>query len=184
MNVKSPAQPRQAALRWILAALVLGSAATAALTPGRAQEFGGHDSEAPVSVSADHGELQGRQDRATLSGNVVITQGELILRAARTTLVFSSASGNFKIHRLDATGGVTVTRGGQSASGQVAVYDFDRRIITLAGGVVLQRGQDRLNAARLVIDLNTGISRVDGGAAGEGARGRVSGTFSVPRKSN
>ena len=181
-------------LRSALGGFAIGTAVLLALAPSQAQVFGGHDSEAPVSVAADHGELLGRQDRATLAGNVVISQGNLTLRAARTTLAFSSDAGSFKIHRLDATGGVTVTKGDQSASGEVAIYDFDRRIITMAGGVVLKHGGDRLNGGRLVIDLNTGISTVDGSAGGgssalgtpSGNRsgGRITGTFTVPKKNN
>jgi len=181
-------------LRSGLGGFAIGTAALLALAPSQAQVFGGHNSDAPVSVAADHGELLGRQDRATLAGNVVISQGGLTLRAARTTLAFSSDAGSFKIHRLDATGGVTVTKGDQSASGAVAIYDFDRRIITMAGGVVLMRGKDRLTGGRLVIDLNTGISSVDGSAGGGSSAlgtpgnttggGRITGTFTVPKKSN
>lgn len=194
MSAKTAPTLRQTAIRSLLGGFAIASAAILALAPGQAQVFGGHDSDAPVSVAADHGELLGRQDRATLSGNVVISQGGLTLRAARTTLAFSSDAGSFKIHRLDATGGVQVTRGDQAASGDVAIYDFDRRIITLAGGVVLKRGSDRLTGGRLVIDLNTGISSVDGnvgggssalGTPGNAPRGgRITGTFTVPKKTN
>lgn len=183
---------RRTVLRSALGGFAIGTAALLALAPGQAQVFGGHNSDAPVSVSADHGELLGRQDRATLAGNVVISQGNLTLRAARTTLAFSSDAGSFKIHRLDATGGVQVTKGDQSATGDVAIYDFDRRIITMAGGVVLKRGNDRLTGGRLVIDLNSGVSTVDGsagggssalGTPGAGSRGgRITGTFTVPKR--
>ncbi|MCC6925502.1 LptA/OstA family protein [Novosphingobium sp.] len=183
---------RRTVLRSALGGFAISTAALLALAPGQAQVFGGHNSDAPVSVSADHGELLGRQDRATLAGNVVISQGNLTLRAARTTLAFSSDAGSFKIHRLDATGGVQVTKGDQSATGDVAIYDFDRRIITMAGGVVLKRGNDRLTGGRLVIDLNSGVSTVDGsagggssalGTPGAGSRGgRITGTFTVPKR--
>ena len=39
-----------------------------------------------------------------------------------------TSGGNFKIHRLDATGGVTVTKGDQSASGDVAIYGEHRLV--------------------------------------------------------
>ncbi|MEQ1499024.1 MAG: LptA/OstA family protein [Novosphingobium sp.] len=187
---------RATMLRSAIGGFAIGAAVIVALVPSHAQVFGGHNSEAPVSVSADHGELLGREDRATLSGNVVITQGDLTVRADRTTLAFSTGSGSFKIHRLDAVGGVRVTRGNQSASGEVAIYDFDRRIITLVGGVTLQRGNDRLSGGRLVIDLTSGITSLDGragastpalGTSGQGAStsgrgGRVTGTFTVPKR--
>ncbi|MFM5894595.1 MAG: hypothetical protein ACKOQM_09210, partial [Novosphingobium sp.] len=55
------------ALRSLLAGFAIGSAALLALAPSQAQVFGGQDSNAPVQVAADHGELLGKQDRATLA---------------------------------------------------------------------------------------------------------------------
>ena len=153
-----------------------------------AQGIAGHNSDAPVSYSADRIELQDKQKRVVLSGNVDIVQAELRLRAARTTVAYTN-DGDLKIRRIDATGGVHVTRGTESAQGNVGIYDFDRRIITLVGDVALRRGGDTLNGGRLVMDLNTGISSVDGRAGGGSPAlgggsggGRVSGTFSVPKK--
>ena len=116
-----------------------------------------------------------------LSGDVVITQGDLRLTAGRTTVSYTDA-GTLRIQRIDATGGVVVTRGGERAQGNAGVYDFNRRVIVLSGGVALRRGGDTLNGGRLTIDLNSGLSSVDGtGATGpQGTRGRVTGTFSVP----
>lgn len=146
---------------------------------------GGHNSDAPVNYAADRIELQDKQKRVVLSGNVDITQADLRLRAARTTVAYTDG-GALKIQRIDATGGVTVTRGDQSARGDAAVYDFNRRIITMAGNVALRRGTDTLNGGRLVMDLNTGLSSVDGrgGGGSGGAGGRVSGTFSAPKRDN
>lgn len=194
MSVSTMTPLRRTMLRSALGGFAIGTALLLTLAPGQAQVFGGHNSDAPVSYAGDHFELLGRQDRASLSGNVVISQGGLTVRAQRTTLAFTSDGGGFKIHRLDATGGVTVTKDNQSASGEVAIYDFDRRIITMAGGVVLKRGSDVMRGGRLVIDLNTGISSIDGsvgggssalGTPGSGSGGgRVTGTFTVPKKSN
>ena len=145
-----------------------------------AQSLGGHNSNAPVNYAADRIELQDRQNRVVLSGNVDITQGDLRLQAARTTVAYTDA-GDLKIQRIDAAGGVVVTRGSESARGNAAVYDFDRRIITMAGDVALRRGADTLNGSRLTIDLASGVSKVDGRAGGRGP-GRVSGTFAVPKQ--
>jgi len=153
-----------------------------------AQAIAGHNSNAPVNYAADRIELQDRQNRVILSGNVDITQAGLRLQAARTLVNYTDA-GSLRIQRIMATGGVTVTRGTERATGDVAVYDFNRRIITMAGNVRLRRGTDTLNGGRLVIDLNSGISSVDGRASGSSSvtgatsstsSGRVSGTFSVP----
>jgi len=147
-----------------------------------AQAFAGFNSNQPVSYAADRIELQDRQNRVVLSGDVVITQGDMRLTAARTTVAYTDA-GSLRIQRIDATGGVTVTRGAETARGAAGVYDFNRRVIILTGNVALRRGGDTLNGGRLVVDLNSGLSSVDGGAGAPGAqgsRGRVTGTFSVP----
>ncbi len=184
------------ALRWALGGFALGSAAILTLAPSSAQIFSGHNSDAPVNFAADHGELQGKANRAVLAGNVVITQGDMTLHAGRTTMAFSTEGGGFRIHRVDAVGGVRITKGNQAATGDVAIYDFDKRLITIAGNVVLQRGADRLSGGRLTIDLNSGLSTLDGRIGGGSPAlgsdstgpaprgGRVTGTFTVPKKTN
>ena len=180
---------RSLAMRSGIAGFALG-AALVALGAAGAQGIAGFNSDAPVNYAADRIELQDRQQRVVLSGNVDISQGDLRLRAGRTTVAYTD-TGSLKIQRLDATGGVVVTRGGETARGEVAIYDFNRRIITLAGNVSLVRGSDTLNGGRLVVDLASGISSVDGRAGGgssaiggetTGGGGRVSGSFSVPKR--
>ena len=167
-----------------------GFALTLAVAGGAhvyAQAIAGHNSNAPVDYAADRIELQDKANRVVLSGNVRIDQAGLSLNAARTLVDYTN-SGSLKIQRITATGGVTVQRGNEQARGNVAVYDFNRRIITMAGDVRLNRGGDTLNGGRLVIDLRSGVSSVDGSASGSSgvagsstsSRGRVSGTFSVP----
>jgi lipopolysaccharide export system protein LptA len=107
-------------------------------------------------------------------------------------LVNYTDADSLDVQRITASGGVTVSRGNERASGDVAVYDFGRRIITLAGNVSLRRGSDVLNGGRLVIDLQSGRSSVDGRMAGtplstDGSTrqdGRVTGSFSVPQDNN
>ncbi len=172
-------------------------AGAAMITPQlvSAQFLGGHNSNAPVDYAADRIELQDRQGRVVLSGNVDITQANLRLRAARTVVSYSNA-GNLSINRIEATGGVTVLRGSETARGDVAVYDFDRRIITMVGNVAIRRGSDTLNGGRLVINLESGVTSMDGRASGgspaisgvetppvsSGSGGRVSGRFTVPQR--
>lgn len=157
-------------------------AVTAAVLTGigslQAQAIAGFNSSAPVNYAADRIELQDKQKRVVLSGNVDIGQGDLRLRAARTTVAYTD-DGNLKIQRIDATGGVQVARGNETARGDVAIYDFNARIITMSGNVQLNRGSDVLRGGRMVIDLGSGISTIDG--HGDGAGGRVSGSFTVPK---
>lgn len=176
------------AARWGAAGFTLALIATAGIQVG-AQAIAGHNSNAPVDFGADRIELQDRQNRVVLSGNVDITQAGLRLQAARTQVNYTDG-GSLQIQRITATGGVTVTRGTERAAGQVAVYDFNRRVITMAGNVRLNRGGDTLNGGRLVIDLKSGVSSIDGrangsssvtGAVTSGGGGRVTGSFKVPQ---
>ncbi len=172
--------------------MLAGFAATALMFAGmelHAQAIASHNSSAPVTYSADRIELQDRQNRVVLSGDVRIEQAGLTVRAARTLVNYSDA-GELSIERITAVGGVTVTRGNETARGDTAIYDFNRRIITMAGNVRITRGGDTLNGGRLVIDLASGVSSVDGRAAGsspvagsESSGGRVSGRFAVPQDS-
>lgn len=181
--MSSPSRPslKRLATRGLVAGLLAGG--IGALSFGSvagAQSLAGFNSNQPVSYAADRIELQDRQNRVVLSGDVEIQQGDLRLTAARTTVAYSD-TGTLRIQRIDATGGVTVSRGNERASGNAAVYDFNRRVIVLSGDVALRRGGDTLDGGRLVIDLNSGLSSVDGlGARSDGQAGRVSGTFAVP----
>jgi lipopolysaccharide export system protein LptA len=178
MNAKRPSLSALS-LRGLAAGLLAGG--VAALSFGSvagAQNLAGFNTNQPVSFNADRIELQDRQNRVVLSGGVQITQGDLRLNAERTTISYTD-TGTLTIQRLDATGNVVVTRGDERASGSAAVYDFNRKVIVLSGGVNLRRGSDNLSGGRLVVDLNSGVSSVDGSASGTGS-GRVSGTFAVP----
>ena len=102
----------------------------------------------------------------------------------RLTIAYSSAGG-IQIKRLDASGGVIVRSPSETARGDFGIYDLDRKLITLIGGVQLNRGGSQLSGARLVIDLDSGRAVIDGGPAGIGqSGGRVTGRFTVPQRGN
>lgn len=147
-----------------------------------AQAIAAHNSDAPVDFAADRIDLDDRANRVVVSGNVVISQADLTLRAANAIFDYDDA-GTLEIQRIIATGGVQVTRGNEAARGDVAVYDFNRRIITMSGGVNINQGTDRLRGGNLVIDLRSGRSSIEGSgapAADGQPSGRVTGSFSVP----
>jgi len=161
-------------------AVLAGFATLASAEPVSALK--GHNSNAPVDVAADRIEVQDRADRAVFVGNVHVKQQELTLDSARLTVAYTNVKG-VQIQRLDASGGVVVKSPTETARGAFGVYDLDRKLITLIGGVELQREQSRISGARLVIDLNSGRAVVDGGAPGlGGSGGRVTGHFIVPQR--
>ena len=142
----------------------------------------GHNSDAPVDVTADRIEVQDRADRAIFAGNVQVRQATLTLETQRLTVAYSGGGG-VQIRRLDAAGGVVVRSPSETARGDIGIYDLDRKLITLLGNVQLNRGANRVSGARLVIDLNSGRAVIDGGPPGVNqSGGRVTGHFTVPRR--
>ena len=138
-------------------------AATAALAQAKQGQpisaLKGHNSNAPVDVTAERIEVQDRADRAIFAGNVHVVQAELTLDTPRLTVSYSGGSGannNVQIRRLDAAGGVVVKSPSETAKGDFGIYDLDRKLITLIGNVQLNREQNQVNGARLVIDLDSG----------------------------
>jgi lipopolysaccharide export system protein LptA len=175
------------------AALLLTAACLAAPLPALAQQR--HDTAAPISFDAGHIELQDKSNRAILSGRVAVKQAEMTLNAERVTVAYTGqvVDGSPQVSRMDASGGVVVTRPDQAARGQYAIYDLNSRVITMLGAVTLTQGTNTVRGGRMTINLDTGRAVVDGAAVGGGAAGtgggavqssggRVSGTFSVPKR--
>lgn len=166
-----------------LAAMSLGAGLASAQDSVSALK--GHDSKAPIDLSADRAEAQDRVDRAIFAGNVIVRQGTLTLRTARLTLAYASEDG-IDINRIDASGGVTVTSPSETAKGDFAVYDLEDGLITMVGNVRLERGGSYLSGGRLTIDLDSGRAVMDGGLRGvnQDGGGRVTGRFTVPRRNS
>ncbi|WP_010183164.1 LptA/OstA family protein [Sphingomonas sp. PAMC 26605] len=154
-----------------------------------------HNSAAPINFGADHIELQDKANRALLTGSVVVKQAEMTLTAARMTVAYTGqvVDGSPQVSRLDAAGNVVVTRPDQTARGNFGVYDLNKRVVTMLGAVTLTQQNNTVNGGRLTINLDTGRAVIDGSSVGGGGAGgkagtttssggRVSGTFSVPKR--
>ncbi len=147
-----------------------------------------HNSDAPIDFAADHIELQDKANRAVLSGHVDVKQAEMTLMADRMTVAYTGqvVNGSPQVSRLDASGNVVVDRPDQRGRSSYAIYDLNRRVITMLGAVVLTQGSNTVNGSRLTINLDTGRAVIDGSSVGSDSAtktnpgGRVTGTFSVP----
>ena len=173
------------AMRKFVAFVALASAAIiggTAYAQDAVSALKGHNSRAPIDLSADRAEAQDRADRAIFAGNVVVRQDTLTLKTARLTIAYAS-TGGIDINRIDASGGVVVTSPSETARGNFATYDLDAGLITMIGDVRLEREGSSLSGARLVIDLNSGRATMDGGLRGVDQQGgRVTGRFTVARR--
>ncbi len=172
--------------RTLIRAVALALTLTVAHSPVLAQgaaDFGfKHDSSQPIEITADALDVAQEDQTAIFSGNVVAIQGELRLGSDNLRVYYrggdARTAGQGAISRLDAIGAVAVSSPRETATGEWGVYDVDGGQITMGGKVVLTRGENVLRGERLVIDLESGKSRIVGAKEGGG---RVKGLF-VPAK--
>lgn len=158
------------------------------------------DADQPIEITSDSLEVQQDRQLAIFRGRVQAVQGDMRLTADTVAVTYreqktqqppsqqrqrqpSQTDGAMgAITRIDATGNVFVSSPTETAQGLVGVYDVDKRVITLTGQVVLTRDKNVLKGENLVWNLETGVSRLDGGATTGGAPGgRVKGVF-VPQE--
>jgi lipopolysaccharide export system protein LptA len=130
----------------------------------------------PVKIDSASLEVRDKDKIATFSGNVHLSQGDTTLRcktlvvyyddSARSATLKAAApnpAGHQQISRLEAKGGVTVNQKDQTATGSTGVFDMKTNTVTLSGNVVVTQGQNVLRGERLIVDLTSGVSRVEGG---------------------
>jgi len=147
----------------------------------------------PVHIEAASLEVRDKDKVATFSGDVRVQQGDTTMQC-KTLVVFydqdnegsnkkpakvmraadPGPGGEQKIKRLEARGSVVVTSKDQTATGQLGIFDMPSNTVTLTGEVVMTQGQNVLRGDKLVVNLTSGVSRVEGSKNG---RGRVEGLF-------
>ncbi|MCP4618353.1 MAG: LPS ABC transporter substrate-binding protein LptA [Bradyrhizobium sp.] len=97
--------------------------------------------------------------------------------------------GSSSIKRLEARGSVVVKQKEQVVTGDLAVFDTKANMITMSGGVVLTQCKNVLRGDRLMVDMTTGVSRVESDAGrvqalfiqgSEGCGGSGSGSGAAP----
>jgi lipopolysaccharide export system protein LptA len=152
----------------------------------------------PIQIEAATLEMRDKKKEATFAGNVKVVQGDTTMTSKTLVVFYDSSSspaaapapnakaaaksapiqsatpgpgGSSSIRRLEAKGNVVVTQKDQVVTGETAVFDTKSNLVTMLGGVVLTQGKNVLRGDRLMVDMTTGVSRV------ESDSGRVQGLF-------
>ena len=136
----------------------------------------------PVKIQAASFEVREKDKTATFSGDVQVFQGDTEMRCKLLNVFYDEEAGSRgmkaaepgpagqrQIRRIEAKGGVVVVQKDQHATGDAATFNMRENTVTLTGNVVVTRGQDILRGQRLVVDLTSGVSKMD--------QGRVEGLF-------
>jgi lipopolysaccharide export system protein LptA len=171
------------------------AAAQGAKGPPNALQGFSKNRDEPVHIEAATLEVRDKDQVATFSGDVRVQQGDTSMKC-NTLLVFYDRNagksqkpekpaktmraadpgpgGEQKIRRLEARGSVVVKSKDQTATGQMGIFDMPTNTVTLTGNVVMTQGKNVLRGDRLVVNLSSGVSRIESGKNG---RGRVEGLF-------
>ena len=133
----------------------------------------------PIRIEASSLEMRHKKGEATFSGKVKVLQGDTTM-TSKTMVVFYDSSpspanaksaplqsvtpgpdGSSSIRRMEARGNVVVVQKDQIVTGETAIFDTRANLITVAGGVVLSQCKSVLRGSRLLVDMSTGVSRVE-----------------------
>lgn len=136
------------------------------------------DSDEPIHIAADSTLADFNEQTATYSGNVVVTQGEMRLRANELK-IFAPRG---RIARIVASGDVVLASPSGSAKSPTAVYDVVPRTVVLSGGVVLQHENNVMRGSELEVKLASGQARLIAPQGSDGKPGRVQGLFAPAAK--
>ena len=129
----------------------------------------------PVNIEAATLEVRDKDRIATFSGNVHVVQGDTTMRCKVLVVHYDNnqtggmksatpgAGGSQQISKLEAKGSVIVTQQDQTATGDTGLFDMKSNTITLLGNVVVSQGGNVVRGERLVVDMTTGVSKVDAG---------------------
>jgi lipopolysaccharide export system protein LptA len=141
----------------------------------------------PIQIEAARLEVRDKKQQATFMGSVKVVQGDTTMtsktldvfyenkdqattsapagKTATKSAPMQSATpgptGSSSIKRLEAKGNVVVTQKDQIVTGETAVFDTKANMMTMLGGVVLTQCQNVLKGDRLMVDMTTGVSRVE-----------------------
>ncbi|MEM6498078.1 MAG: LptA/OstA family protein [Pseudomonadota bacterium] len=145
-----------AAVGWLLAISGTALAQTGNVGFGAAPQ----DSSAPVEATSDELFIDENDGTAVFTGNVVITQAEMILTAPRVEVFYLQDVD--QIDRIVATGGVTIVSGPDAAESADAVYDFESETIVMTGDVLVTQGPQVLSGQEFVIFMADGTAKMTG----------------------
>lgn len=133
------------------------------------------DSNAPINISSDSFQADLNSKTGTWSGNVVVVQGDMKLRA--NSVRMSTVNG--KADKVMANGNVVVDSPKSGiVTGEAGIYSVVPRTVVMTGNVVLKKGKDVMRGTQLTVNLVTGQAVLGGGVKGQSqSGGRVQAVF-------
>lgn len=120
-------------------------------------------SNEPIVVRSDQLEFAYEQNRVVYSGSVNVVQGDLMIDCKElvVNLARTEEKENLELTEVIAIGDVVITQGERKATGGRAIFDQQKRQITLLENPVLHDGPNEVTGERLVVYIDEGRSVVE-----------------------
>jgi len=106
-----------------------------------------------VSVQADKLEVDVATGSAILTGQVVLSKGDMTVKCPRVDLKFDTSP---HLNFAKGSGGVVADVRGVHGEAPEVELDLKKQVLELRGGVKLSRGQGWIEANKATIELSTG----------------------------
>lgn len=136
-------------------------------------------SDKPIEITSDVLEIFQDKQTAIFSGNVVVTQEEVTLKADKIEVFYQKSENNSesegRVSKIEAQGSVIALYDDNTIMGNKARYDVKTQRINIYDDVTLLRGTNKIKGEGLEYDIKTGNIKID---AKKGQR--VKGFF-IPR---
>ena len=157
--------------RGLFSVVAMVSVAASAVAFGQSLTFAPKDSGEPVEVTAENGmELHQDTKRVIARGNARAVQGAVSVTADELTADYRTRpDGGNEVYRVFATGNVTMKSESETATGQAAVYDFDKAVLVLEGeNVSLVSAEGQVTSHQVLqYWANEGVAVAEGKAFAE-----------------
>lgn len=112
----------------------------------------------PVKVTADEFVISEGENLATFTGNVVVVQGTLTVRAQKL-IVHYGAKGASDIETLEALGKVHIKTPEQDVTGDKGIYDPKTRVMRVVGNVRATSATGTVTAPELLVNFATNTTQ-------------------------
>lgn len=133
----------------------------------------------PIQIESDKLEVKEKENIAVFSGNVAVTQGDMLMKSGRMVVYYakgqgSAATGSAAIDRLEVGGKVYLKSATQVATGDAGVFDMKTEVLVLTGNeVVLSEGDNVVVGCKLTVQMKSGKALLDGCGGKNASGGRV-----------
>jgi lipopolysaccharide transport protein LptA/LPS export ABC transporter protein LptC len=167
---------------------------------GKANIGIGRDTKQPVTVKSDRFDVDDGARQADFSGQVIATQGESVLKAAKLHLEYegkaevpgmakaaapavkgetaSEEKSQARLTKLQARSQVDIVQGAdRRATADAADFDIKADTALLTGNVHVQQGKNQMRGRRMLVDRKAGRMQLTSPADASVGAGRIAATF-------